>query len=217
VDSQADKRTSAPMITATKSVRPARTERSNWPESPGRKSGKEAVDTITAVNSLEVSDNATAELGGTYDGWVTARRKVNSFTAKDAKDAREFMRRLFDDGSAPVVDAAMEVHSALGPGLLESAYEACLAHELRSRGHHVATQLPITLVYKGVRVDVGYRADLVVDGGILVELKAVTKIIPVHEAQVISNLRIGGYRVGLLINFATRRLKDGIQRFVNNY
>jgi GxxExxY protein len=127
------------------------------------------------------------------------------------------MRQTFEDGSAPIVDAAMKVHSRLGPGLLESAYEACLAHELRGRGHEVITQVPIPVTYEGVRLDVGYRADLVVDSRILVELKAVTKTLPVHDAQIISNLRLSGYRVGLLINFATRHLKDGIHRFVNTY
>ena len=127
------------------------------------------------------------------------------------------MTRAFDDGSAPIVDSAIRVHSKLGPGLLESAYEACLAHELRRRGHEVITQVPIPVVYEGVRLDVGYRADLVVDNRILVEVKAVTKLIPVHDAQIISNLKLSGYRVGLLINFHTRRLKDGISRFVNDF
>lgn len=122
----------------------------------------------------------------------------------------------FNDGSESVIGAAIKVHSILGPGLLESAYEACLAQELRNRGHEVVTQVPIPVTYEGRRLDVGYRADMIVDERILIELKAVTKIIPVHEAQVISNLKLSGYRIGLLINFQTRRLKDGITRFVND-
>jgi GxxExxY protein len=114
-----------------------------------------------------------------------------------------------------VLAAAFEVHTQLGPGLLESAYEACLAHELRQRGLRVEQQQPVSLVYKGVRVDVGYRIDLVVERTVVVELKAVEQLTNVHQAQVISYLRVSGYPVGLLINFYTRELRAGIRRFVN--
>ncbi len=114
-----------------------------------------------------------------------------------------------------VVDAAMRVHSTLGPGLLESAYEACLAHELRARGHSVVRQHALPVVYRGVRIDVGYRLDLVVDDFVIVELKTVTKLLPIHEAQLLSYLKLSGRRVGLLINFHVLRLKDGIRRMVH--
>jgi GxxExxY protein len=114
-----------------------------------------------------------------------------------------------------VVDAAMKVHSALGPGLLESAYEACLAYELRKRGRHVVTQSPLPVVYDDVRIDVGYRADMLVDNVVMVELKAVVKVLPLHEGQLLSYLRLSEYRVGLLINFHEVRLKDGIKRLVH--
>jgi GxxExxY protein len=114
-----------------------------------------------------------------------------------------------------VVDSAIAVHSALGPGLLESAYRACLAVELRGRGHVVAEELPLPATYKGLTIDLGYRLDLVVDGQVVVELKTVTKILPVHEAQILSYLRLGDYRVGLLINFHAPLLRDGLKRFVN--
>ena len=117
--------------------------------------------------------------------------------------------------SGEVVDAAMQVHSALGPGLLEGAYEACLAHELSLRGLHVATQLPLPITYKGVKIELGYRADLLVDNAVLVELKAVRKLVPLHEAQLLSYLKLSGHRVGLLINFHVVHLKDGIKRLVN--
>ena len=117
--------------------------------------------------------------------------------------------------SGEVVDAAMQVHSALGPGLLEGAYEACLAHELRLRGFHVATQLPLPITYKGVEIKLGYRADLLVDNAVLVELKAVRKLVPLHEAQLLSYLKLSGHRVGLLTNFHVVHLKDGIKRLVN--
>jgi GxxExxY protein len=117
--------------------------------------------------------------------------------------------------SGEVVDAAMQVHSTLGPGLLEGAYEACLAHELRLRGFHVATQLPLPITYKGVKIELGYRADLLVDNAVLVELKAVRKLVPLHEAQLLSYLKLSSHRVGLLINFHVVHLKDGIKRLVH--
>ena len=116
-----------------------------------------------------------------------------------------------------IVDAAMKVHTFLGPGLLESSYEMCLAHELVSRGFAVTTQYPIRLEYERLRVEVAYRADMLVDGAILVELKAVEKIAPIHEAQLLSYLKLTGFRVGLLINFHELKLKDGIRRRVNNF
>ena len=118
--------------------------------------------------------------------------------------------------SGQVVDAAMKVHSALGPGLLEGAYEACLAHELRKRGLTVRAQLPVPIVYDGVRIELGYRIDLVVEGAVVVELKAVAKVLPIHEAQLLSYLKLSGHRVGILINFHVQHLKDGIKRMVNN-
>ena len=119
--------------------------------------------------------------------------------------------------SGQVVDAAMKVHSALGPGLLEGAYEACLAHELRRRGLRVRAQLPVPIVYYGVRIELGYRIDLVVEDAVVVELKAVAKVLPIHEAQLLSYLKLSGHRVGILINFHVQHLKDGIKRMVNNF
>jgi GxxExxY protein len=119
--------------------------------------------------------------------------------------------------SGEVVDAAMKVHSALGPGLLESAYEACLAHELRGRGLDVLVQVPVPVVYEGFQVEVGYRMDLVVEGEVAVELKAVAQLLPVHHAQLLSHLRFSGLRTGLLINFHELHLRDGIKRIVNGW
>jgi GxxExxY protein len=114
-----------------------------------------------------------------------------------------------------VVDAAMKVHSALGPGLLESAYEACLVHELRKRGLRVDTQVAVPVLYDGQRIDVGYRLDLVVDDIVVIELKAVSRLHPVFEAQLLSYLKLSKYPLGLLINFHVPRLKDGIKRLTN--
>ena len=116
--------------------------------------------------------------------------------------------------SGAVVDAAMKIHSALGPGLLESAYAACLKHELIKRGLNVACEVPLPVVYDGVKLDAGYRLDLVVEDTVVVELKAIEALAPIHQAQIISYLKLSGKPIGLLINFHSLHLKDGIKRFV---
>jgi GxxExxY protein len=114
-----------------------------------------------------------------------------------------------------VIGAAIDVHKALGPGLLELAYQACLVYELMIRGHQVEQQKPLPIIYKNVNLDCGYRMDLVVDEKVVVELKSVESITPVHEAQILSYLRLSGMKIGLLINFNQRLLKNGLRRFVN--
>lgn len=114
-----------------------------------------------------------------------------------------------------VVDAAFTVHQELGPGLLESAYEACLSHELRLRQVNHQLQLPVPLNYKGIRIEVGYRADVIVEEKLLVELKAAEKLLPIHTAQVITYLRLKRFPLGLLINFNEILIKDGIHRVLN--
>ena len=113
-----------------------------------------------------------------------------------------------------ILGAAMKVHSALGPGLLESAYQACLAYELRKKEFDVKAQVELPVVYENVRIDLGYRIDLLVNDLVIVELKCVEKMLPVHEAQIISYLRLSRKNVGLLINFHVRHLRDGFKRFV---
>jgi GxxExxY protein len=113
-----------------------------------------------------------------------------------------------------IIGAAMKVHSALGPGLLESAYEACLVHELRKAGFDVRSQVELPVIYDGVRVDLGYRIDLLVNDAVIVELKCLERIAPIHEAQILSYLKLSRKRVGLIINFHVRHLKDGIKRFI---
>lgn len=117
--------------------------------------------------------------------------------------------------SGQVVDAAMRVHSSLGPGLLENAYEACLEHELKKRGLRVERQVALPVVYDGAQIDLGYRLDLVVEGAVIVELKATEKVAPIHEAQLLSYLKLSGRKLGLLINFNVLHLKDGIKRMAN--
>ena len=114
-----------------------------------------------------------------------------------------------------VVDSAFAVHQELGPGLLESAYEACLSHELRLRGVNHQLQLPVPLNYKGVRIKVGYRADMIVEEKLLIELKAVDQLLTIHTAQVVTYLRLKRFPLGLLINFNEVLIKHGIHRVLN--
>jgi GxxExxY protein len=116
--------------------------------------------------------------------------------------------------SRQVIGAAIEVHRHLGPGLLESAYQACLVQELTERGIPFEQQVDLPVIYKGVAVDCLYRMDIVVAGALVVELKAVTQILPVHQAQLLTYLKLGGFRVGLLLNFQAALMKDGILRLV---
>jgi len=113
-----------------------------------------------------------------------------------------------------IIGAAIEVHRALGPGLLESAYEACLCQELGLRGLCYASQVDLPVTYKGRQLDCGYRLDLLVANAVVVEVKAVERLLPIHEAQVLTYLRLGEWKVGLLINFNVAVLKSGIRRLV---
>ena len=115
-----------------------------------------------------------------------------------------------------VIGAAIEVHKYLGPGLLESVYARCLAAELALQNIPVELEVAQGVTYKGIYFDAGYRLDLLVDKKVVVELKVVEKLLPVHEAQLLSYLRLSGMKLGLLINFHVPRVKDGIKRLVNN-
>ena len=117
--------------------------------------------------------------------------------------------------SHAIITAAMKVHSELGPGLLESTYQACLQHELLQAGVRSAAQVGLPVVYRGVKLELGYRIDLLVEDLVVVEIKSVDAVSPVHQAQVISYLKLSGKSVGLLMNFNVVHLKDGIRRFVN--
>ena len=119
--------------------------------------------------------------------------------------------------SGEVIGAAMKVHSALGPGILESAYEACLHFELKQREIQVDSQVALPIMYYGQRVEAGYRIDLLVENSLIIELKAVEKISNIHKAQLLSYLKLSDFRLGLLINFNVPRLKEGIHRIVNTF
>lgn len=114
-----------------------------------------------------------------------------------------------------VIGAAIEVHRALGPGLLESAYMTCLVYELRERGLKVLQEVPLPLVYKEVRLDCGYRLDLLVNDAVIVEVKSVESLAPIHDAQLLSYLKLADCKIGLLINFNVKMLKYGIKRLAN--
>jgi len=121
-----------------------------------------------------------------------------------------------NETSGVIVDAAMKVHSVLGPGLLENAYEACLKHELSKRGLMVESQVMLPVHYDGVAIDAGYRIDLLVEDAVVIELKAVEKVVPIHEAQLLTYLKLSGKKLGLLLNFNVLHMKDGIKRIANN-
>jgi GxxExxY protein len=121
-----------------------------------------------------------------------------------------------DEITGTIVDSAMKVHTAIGPGLLEGVYEICLAHELQKRGLRVEQQVLLPVHYDGIEIPTGYRLDLLVEGLVVVELKSVDAVLNVHRAQLLSYLRMSRKTVGLLINFNVTHLKDGISRIVNS-
>lgn len=121
-----------------------------------------------------------------------------------------------EDIAREVVDAAIKVHTALGPGLLEGAYEACMEYELRHRNFSVQRQVPMPVRYGGVHLDVGYRVDLFVEGAVVIELKAAERILPVHMAQALTYLRLARCSVGFILNFNCAHMRDGIRRVVHN-
>jgi GxxExxY protein len=125
--------------------------------------------------------------------------------------------RRFDDVTDAVIGACIEIHQHLGPGLLESAYEECLCHELSIRGIHFERQKSLPVNYKSVRLDCGYRIDLVVAQKVIVEIKTVETLLPIHEAQLLTYLKLSNLPLGLLINFHVPALKHGLKRIVNSF
>jgi GxxExxY protein len=143
---------------------------------------------------------------------------LGSTHRRDAEHAekaqREDMNNTANALTHAVIGAAIEVHRRLGPGLLESAYQQCLCQELNLRHIPYEREFPLPLEYKGIRCECGYRLDLVIAGALVVEIKAVEEIAPIHEAQLLTYLRLGGWKVGLLINFNVPILKEGVRRKV---
>jgi GxxExxY protein len=122
-----------------------------------------------------------------------------------------------DEIASVIVDSAFKVHTKLGPGLLESAYEACLSHELKKRGLKVDRQIPQPVYYDDIIIDVGYRLDLLVNDSVIIELKAVENVLPIHQAQLMTYLKLSGKTLGFLINFNTVLIKNGIKRIANHF
>ncbi|MDX8395473.1 MAG: GxxExxY protein, partial [Mariprofundaceae bacterium] len=139
----------------------------------------------------------------------------NNLTAEYAESGEFFMN--IDELTEQIIGAAIAVHRELGPGLLESSYEACLAFELMDKGLKVERQKDLSISYRGHLIDCAYRLDLVVEDQVIVELKAVEKMLPVHKAQLLSYLKLSGLKVGLLMNFHEVMLKKGLQRLVLDY
>ena len=132
-------------------------------------------------------------------------------------NSKERSRERLNDISGKIIELAINVHKELGPGMLEKAYEVCLVHELITNGFKVESQVVLPIHYQGIVLDTGYRIDLMVADSLIVELKAIDRLLPVHEAQLLSYLRMSDLRLGLLINFNNRLLRDGIKRVVNNF
>ncbi|MBP6003540.1 MAG: GxxExxY protein [Pyrinomonadaceae bacterium] len=135
----------------------------------------------------------------------------------DAETPKPKSRDELNEISGKIIEYSIEVHKELGPGMLEGAYEICLMHELVRNGFRVERQVLLPIRYQGIMLDAGYRIDLLVESSVIVELKAVDRLLPVHEAQLLSYLRMSDLRLGLLINFNVRLLRDGIRRVVNNF
>jgi GxxExxY protein len=142
---------------------------------------------------------------------------LNRQDAKAAKMTPSEPSAREDEIARAIIDAAMKVHRTLGPGLLESVYEECLAYELRNRGFKVETQLPVPVTYGDNRIDTGFRLDLLVEDTVIAELKAVEQMIPLYEAQLLTHLKLARKRLGLLINFNVPLLKHGIKRLICSF
>jgi GxxExxY protein len=125
--------------------------------------------------------------------------------------------KTVEEVATDIVDSCYKIHKALGPGLLESAYEACLEYELKKRGFDVQRQVAQPVIYEEIAIDAGYRIDLLVNDMVIVELKAVDQLVPIHTAQLLTYLKLSGKSLGFLVNFNTPLIKQGIKRIVLNY
>lgn len=145
------------------------------------------------------------------------KKKNNLFTAENAEDAEMDQEERLNKITETIIGVAIGIHKALGPGLLESAYEACMVYDLTQAGLWVEQQKSLPVVYREVKLECGYRLDLLVEKEVIVEIKSIERFLPIHKAQLMSYLKLADCKVGLLINFNVEILKDGIQRVVNNF
>jgi GxxExxY protein len=142
------------------------------------------------------------------------------FTAENGESAEDIImdeNERLNKITETIISAAITVHRILGPGLLESAYEACMVYELAQAGMKIEQQKPLPIVYQEVKLDCGYRLDLMIESEVIVEIKSTEKLLAIHQAQLLSYLKLSGCKVGLLINFNVKVLKDGVKRVVNNF
>ena len=135
---------------------------------------------------------------------------------EDAKDAKGLGQKDIEQAAAIIVDSAIKVHRALGPGLLESAYQACLRYELESAGLEVKCEVPLPIQYGKVLIDAGYRIDMLVGDLVIIENKAVERVLPIHAAQLLTYLKLSNRHLGFLLNWNVKLMKDGIKRYVND-
>jgi GxxExxY protein len=142
---------------------------------------------------------------------------MSKLTAESTESAEMSQKDRLSKITETIIGCAINVHKELGPGLLESAYEACLLYDLSQTKMKIENQKPLPIIYKNVKLNCGYRLDLIIEDEVIVEIKSVEKMLPIHKAQLLSYLKISGLKVGLLINFNVELLKDGIIRVVNNY
>ena len=145
---------------------------------------------------------------------LNPQSRVTGWFIKTSSQGSKRISTKNDPLTEKIIGAAIEVHKHLGPGLLESAYEECLCHELALQGIEFRRQQPVPVIYKSRQLDCGFRIDLVVQSELIIEIKAVTKLLPIHEAQLLTYMKLTGVSTGLLINFNVRLLKTGIRRFV---
>jgi GxxExxY protein len=138
-----------------------------------------------------------------------------TFDTKDTEDTKDKLIMLANEASHAVIDCALDVHTAIGAGMLESAVCACLFHEFANKGLHFEHQVHLPLIYKQVRLPVAYRVDFIVEHCLIVEIKCVEKLLPVHAARVLSYLKLSGHKLGLLLNFNVPHLRQGIRRIIN--
>ncbi len=177
----------------------------NVPREENREADRLANEALDAAGQEDIHDRDTKTPGKA----ITEDPSSNS---QEPKIQRELIPIELDRIATAVVDAAFAVHSGLGPGLLENVYRVCLVHELKKRGLAVEQQVVLPVYYDGVRVDAGLPLDLLVEKSLILEIKAVETLLPVHTAQVLTYLKLAGYRLGLLINFNVLRIRDGIRR-----
>ncbi|WP_410006117.1 GxxExxY protein [Aequorivita nionensis] len=168
------------------------------------------------VAAVIVRTVLTKKLGSINKLCVLCAFAVNFLHREGAENAKKIFKMTENEISSKIIGAGIEVHKQLGPGLLESTYEVCLAHELKLMGLEVKQQVPLPIIYKEIKLNAGYRIDMIVENKVIVEIKSVDALAPIHTAQILTYLKLKEVKLGLLINFNSVKLIDGLKRIVNN-